>query len=63
MAQKKPTLSAEQTKAVGKQCTICTNYMNQEDVERGDYVTVKTKRGSVVHSHKHCFMQEVKVNG
>ena len=44
MAQKKMTLTAEQTKVVGKQCTVCGQYLTHDDSERGDFVLVKTKR-------------------
>jgi hypothetical protein len=57
MTQKKPKLSAEQIKVAGKQCTICNQYLTQEDAQRGDYVLVNTKRSSEICTHKHCWIK------
>lgn len=50
-------LSTIASKAVGKRCILCSQYISEDEAADGDYIWSKTRRGDIC-SHKHCYNDE-----
>lgn len=42
-------------KAKGKHCNVCTGYITDSEAESRDFSYSKTKRGSEIFIHNHCW--------